>query len=118
MFVREVAASALEEMGFVPLVAAGGADALEVFRRHRAELRVAVVDLMMPGMSGHDVLAQIRAWEPNFPVVLVSGFTDRGLTGPPPGGRPALFLQKPFRPEELMAAVRAVLAPVSASVGA
>jgi CheY-like chemotaxis protein len=109
MYVREVAASTLEEIGFDPLLAGDGAAGVELFRRHRAAVRVAVVDVVLPGLGGEQVVAALREIEPALPVVLISGFTEARLTGPVAG--PGVeFLRKPFHPEELIAAVERVLA--------
>ena len=105
MFVREVTASALEEIGFAPLLAADGPTGIELFRRHRDTVKVAVIDVMMPGMTGDLVLEALRAIEPLLPVVLVSGFTDRRVLKTGHGTRTE-FLQKPFHPDELMAVVQ------------
>jgi PAS domain S-box-containing protein len=108
MYVREVAASTLEENGFEPLLAGDGAAGVELFRRHRNAVRVAVVDVVLPGLGGEQVLAALREIEPALPVVLVSGFTEARLTGSVAG--PGVeFLRKPFHPEELIAAVERVL---------
>jgi CheY-like chemotaxis protein len=109
MFVREVAASTLEELGYEPLLAADGPGGLEVFRRHRDRVRVAVVDVVMPGMGGEQVLDVLRAEVPGLPVVLVSGYTDRRLVKPSPCER-VEFLQKPFHPEDLARVVQRLLA--------
>ena len=105
LFVREVTASTLEEMGFAPLLAADGPSGLALFRAHRAAIKLAVIDVIMPGMTGDQVLAAVRAAAPALPVVLVSGFTDRRVlkVGTDPHTE---FLQKPFHPEDLMAVVR------------
>ncbi len=105
IFVREVTASTLEELGFVPLLAADGASGIELFGRHRDTIKVAVIDVMMPGMTGDQVLKALRAVAPDLPAVLVSGFTDRRVLASEFGGHTE-FLQKPFHPEDLMAVVR------------
>jgi DNA-binding response OmpR family regulator len=105
MFVREVTASALEEIGFVPLLAADGPSGIELFRLHRDRIKVVVVDVMMPGMTGDQVLGALRAIDPALPVLLVSGFTDRRVIKSTSGARTE-FLQKPFHPEELMEVVQ------------
>jgi PAS domain S-box-containing protein len=115
MYVREVAASTLEDLGYTPVLAGDGRDGLDLFLQHRHEVRVVVLDVVMPGMTGDKVLAAIRAEAPDTPVVLISGYTDRrpadgGATGP---GTPTEFLQKPFRPDQLAAALRRVVAAVS-----
>lgn len=111
MYVREVAASTLEDLGYLPVLAGDGAAGVELFRRHAATVRVAVIDVVMPGMSGDQVMAAIRQLAPHVPVVLISGYTE-----PPrdPGGTAypdprTEFLQKPFHPEDLAAAVRRVV---------
>jgi CheY-like chemotaxis protein len=108
MFVREVAASTLEELGFVCLLAADGSGGLDLFRQHRDRVRVAIVDVVMPGMGGEQVLDALRAEVPGLPVVLVSGYTDRRLTKSPRAG--VEFLQKPFHPEDLARVVQRLLA--------
>jgi PAS domain S-box-containing protein len=105
MFVREVTASTLEEMGFAPLLAADGPSGIAVFRGHRDAIKLAVIDVMMPGMAGDQVAAALRELDPALPIILVSGFADRRVIKSTPGARTE-FLQKPFHPEELMAVVR------------
>lgn len=105
MFVREVTASTLEEMGFAPLLAADGPSGIDLFRKHRDTIKLAVIDVMMPGMTGDQVLEALRAIDPVLPVVLVSGFTDRRVIKTTFSAHTE-FLQKPFHPEELMELVR------------
>src|SRR5262249_55546387 len=79
MFVREGTASTLEEMGFTPLLAADGPSGIDLFRSHRDTIKIAVVDVIMPGMTGDQVLETLRGIDPTLPVLLVSGFTDRRI---------------------------------------
>jgi PAS domain S-box-containing protein len=105
MYVREVTASTLQEMGYMPLLAADGPSGVELFRLHRDAIKLAVIDVVMPGMGGDEALAALRAMEPGLPAVLVSGLADRRAAPSPTGARTA-FVLKPFHPEELMEAVR------------
>jgi PAS domain S-box-containing protein len=100
MFVREVAASTLEDLGYEAVLGGDGPAGVELFRRHRGSVRVVVIDVVMPGMTGEQVVEAMRADEPDLPVVLISGYTDRHPTGPR-----IEFLHKPFHPEDLTAAV-------------
>jgi len=111
MYVREVAASTLEDLGYVPLLAATGDAGVALFREHRDRVCVAVIDMVMPGLTGDKVLAAIRATDPALPAVIVSGYSDRlpaSLGSVEDAGRTE-FLQKPFRAEELAATVRRVV---------
>ena len=87
--------------------------ALELFRQHRDAVRVAVLDIVMPGMHGDQLLRELRALQPGLPVVLVSGLIDHRVIGTS-AGRHTEFVQKPFHPEELIAAVRRVMGADSA----
>ena len=53
--------------------AASGAKALELFERHRYDL--VLTDLLMPGMTGWEVLAAVRGRDPRIPVIVISGST-------------------------------------------
>ncbi|MBX9579258.1 MAG: response regulator, partial [Gemmataceae bacterium] len=100
-FVREAVASVVRGLGYEPLLAGNGADGLDLFGRHWADLRVAVLDGVMPGPGGDELLAAVRRSAPDLPVVVVSG---RGPAADP-GGR-VVHLPKPFRPDDLAEAVR------------
>jgi PAS domain S-box-containing protein len=108
MYVREVAASTLEELGYEPLVAADGEAGVELYRERWRTVRVAVIDIMMPKLNGDRVLEAIRAMDPLLPAVLMSGYTDRRTIRAALGTRTE-FLQKPFLPDELANAVRRVV---------
>ena len=105
MFVREVTASTLEELGYTAILAADGASGVEQFHRNRDAIKVAVIDVMMPGVTGDQVLKTLRLFAPKLPAVLVSGFTDNRIVTAEFGPHTE-FLQKPFHPEDLMNIVR------------
>lgn len=113
LYVREVAASLLEEMGFQTRVADSAASAMEVFAADRAAIRVAIVDVVMPGSSGVQLVNQLRAAEPTLPVLFISGFTEQEQIHSLGGSGPTLFLAKPFLPEELTDAVQRLLTATS-----
>jgi signal transduction histidine kinase len=106
--VREVTAATVRELGFESILAGDGDTALELFRRYEQSIRVVVLDVVMPGMGGDRLLSELRAISPGLPAVLVSGFTDRGAVESMVGTTTE-FVQKPFHPEELTAAIRRVL---------
>jgi CheY-like chemotaxis protein len=104
MYVREVTASTLEEIGFVPLLASDGPSGLTLYRQHRDVIKLAVIDMVMPGMTGEQVMNAIRALDPDLPVILVSGFADRRAHKT--ADTHTEFLLKPFHPDELMEVAR------------
>jgi two-component system cell cycle sensor histidine kinase/response regulator CckA len=110
--VREALAALLGLTGFDVLRAADGRSGLERVAEN-PELRLVVLDLTMPEMSGARVLEELRAMRPALPVLLVSGYSDALA-----GGRlepPTRFLAKPFTMPELVHAVRSALGDAGAS---
>jgi PAS domain S-box-containing protein len=105
--VRAMARSALERQGYRVVLAADGAEAVEVFRTERAAGRVALVvlDLSMPQLSGRQASQLIRKIDPHVPVLFASGHPVTDLPADPGTG----FLQKPYTPSALAAAIRKIL---------
>ncbi len=107
--IRELIASVLEGDGFKVVRARDGLEGVGAFRRESGGFVLAVVDLLMPGLGGHDVLRQVRQMRPNLPAVLVSGFADRELPADVQASGPTTVLPKPFRLEHLSAVVADLL---------
>jgi CheY-like chemotaxis protein len=108
IYVREVTASTLEELGYKTLLAADGHSALELFRLRPNEVQLAVIDVMMPGMTGDQLLEELRVLAPNLPAILTSGFTDHRVIKPGSGDN-TQFVQKPFHPEELISTIKRMM---------
>jgi DNA-binding response OmpR family regulator len=89
--------------GFGFIEASDGMEALELATRHKPD--VIVLDLMLPGLSGLDVLAQLRDEEDgnSFPVVVISAWGDARDEAFAAGAD--RFVLKPFIPDDLRAVV-------------
>ncbi|HEY5906924.1 MAG TPA: ATP-binding protein, partial [Vicinamibacteria bacterium] len=107
--VREVVAVALREAGYVVLEADGGPAALAHLDGRATRVDLLIVDLVMPGMSGRDLVQRWRAVYPETRTLFISGDTDTTAyrQGDLPTG--ADFIQKPFAPSALARKVREVL---------
>jgi two-component system, cell cycle sensor histidine kinase and response regulator CckA len=111
--VRAMMGRALQQAGYAVLQAESADAAMARAEEHAGEIHVLVSDLVMPGMSGHELAERLAARHPGLGVLFVSGFPGeeverRGLLE---SGRP--FLAKPFTPEMLVERVRAVLDALS-----
>jgi len=98
---REATRRMLESLGYGVILAAGGAEALAALRSRRGEIRLVLLDLLMPGMDGGETFSELRALDPGLSVLLCSGYGQerqadallaRGARG---------FIQKPFDIDEL-----------------
>lgn len=86
------------------LLANDGEAAISLWQRHRQEVDLLITDLTMPGLSGNDLVATLRADRPDLPVVCISGF--QGSSGPNAAPSDVAFLAKPFSPQQLLDLVR------------
>jgi CheY-like chemotaxis protein len=105
---RAYLAMILEREGFQVLEADDGMDALALLRRLSGMVDVLVTDVSMPRMTGIELVSVVKTEFPAIPVIYVSGSGLRdGLHNP--RGR-VMFLQKPFAPQAVRDAVRALTA--------
>ncbi|MDW3179995.1 MAG: response regulator transcription factor [Acidimicrobiia bacterium] len=101
----------LESEGHQVVLAPDGRTALDEARRRTPDL--VVLDVMMPGMDGHDVCRILR-YETDIPVIFVTALSTENdlLLGLDLGADD--YIRKPFSPRELVARVRVVLRRVGA----
>ncbi|MGC4056464.1 MAG: response regulator [Paludibaculum sp.] len=107
--VREFLATALERSGFQVQPAGSGAEALELFSKRSFDL--VVTDVVMPRMTGVDLVARIRAAKPETPVLFMSGYSHETRIEALPGR----FIPKPFTIDALIDEMRAAISGVPAS---
>ena len=101
-FVRTTLDLGLRQAGFRPLLAAGGREAVELFRRHKDEVRAVLLDVTMPGLDGPGALAQIRQINPRVPCCFMTGYSDRYSGGDLLALGAVRVFEKPFRPDEML----------------
>lgn len=94
----------LELAGFSVVACATGEQALELLDRARPA--VVVTDLRMPGIDGMELLARLRARDPELPVVLVTGHGDVAMAVRAIREGAYDFVEKPTPPEMLADVVR------------
>ena len=107
--VRRMACRALEEFGYTVLEAMDGAAALELLESVEEPVDLVLCDIVMPGVTGPALGAAIAERAPQVTIIYMSGYPSQDVARRElvPAGAP--FIQKPFRPEDLAAKVRAVL---------
>ena len=105
--VRALAARSLRAGGFSVLVAESGSQALAI-ARETPSIDLLVTDVVMPGMGGKELAAELRAQRPSLRVLYVSGYTETAVVqhGLEEG---IAFLPKPFTPAGLLRKVHEVL---------
>ncbi len=108
--VRTVTRRMLEQAGHTVLVAADGHQALDVYRQ-RPGIDLVLLDMTMPRMDGEETFRELRRVDPGVRVILTSGYNEQDATERFAGKGLAGFIQKPYRPQDLLEKVRAALQP-------
>ena len=107
--VRESVRRLLEWQGYTVLEASSGTDALQLYETNEEGIDLVVTDLIMPGMSGQELVDQLRARRPELRALFMSGYADQPSpsNGAVRGG--TAYVEKPFTGEVLMQRLREVL---------
>lgn len=99
----------LEKLGYKPLVARNGLEAVEIFKLYKDDISLVVLDLVMPIMNGKQAFAEIKNIQNNVKILIstgysvddkIEGFLNQGCHG---------FIQKPFSLNEFSRALRNIL---------
>jgi two-component system, cell cycle sensor histidine kinase and response regulator CckA len=106
--VLRLMASVLSARGHSIIEAPNAAAGLLAADRHEGEIDLLVTDVVMPGMTGPQLAAQVRAARQSIRVLLVSGYSEAAIALDDPSRDD--FLEKPFTPDELVAHVEELLA--------
>jgi CheY-like chemotaxis protein len=107
--VREVTAAILAERGYEVIEAGSGGSALDVLDREGATVDLMLMDYAMPGMNGSEVAREVHAKRPSLPIVFLTGYADFAAFKEIGDDQ---IVSKPFREEDLLAKVQAVLGTV------
>jgi two-component system cell cycle sensor histidine kinase/response regulator CckA len=108
--VRRMTGAMLESIGLTVVSAVDGAQALSVFKQRGDEFAFVLLDFMMPGMSGDEVIDELQRLGATTPIVLTSGYNAHELSQRFVGRGVAAFLQKPYQLQQLRATALEVLA--------
>ncbi len=105
--VRRVLSKLLQAEGFAPVVAASGKEALTSIRQRSPD--VVLLDVRMPDMDGLTVLTQIKAYDGNLPVIMITGYgsTQDAVRAVKAGAYD--YLTKPFNNDDVILTVRRAL---------
>ncbi len=107
--VRRLAERILTGAGYTVLTAVDGTAALRLLREHGGPIHLVLSDVVLPGIGGRELAAQVAAAHPGVRVLLTSGYTDDALLRSTVTDAATQFLGKPYTAVELTRRVREVL---------
>ncbi|MGD2067363.1 MAG: PAS domain S-box protein [Gemmatimonadota bacterium] len=106
--VRSLGRRILERHGYRVLEAAHAQEALRMVEGETGTIDLLLTDLVMPGMSGRELIERLQHERPQLRALAMSGYSDDEV-GRAPGQAKLPFLEKPFTPNALVAKVREIL---------
>ncbi len=97
-----------QKLGYEIKTAPGGAEAFEIFSEAPQYFDLIITDQVMPGMTGLELIQEIKKIRPDIPVILCTGYSD--IAEPVKAREIGVneFLSKPVMTEELAGAIRRV----------
>jgi PAS domain S-box-containing protein len=107
--VREPTRRILEQYGYRALAASNADEALDVFGRHPGEIDLLLTDVIMPGRSGKELVAEVRLVSPRTRVLYMSGYSHDVIVHQGVLEEGAHLIEKPFPVESLLRRIREIL---------
>src|SRR6266571_8863176 len=100
---------ALERNGFVVVEAEGVTDGLAIFHANHESINLAIIDIVMPGISGLDMAAELNREHPGLKILYISGYLGSVAMEVITRSSPEALLAKPFTMDTLVERVRQLL---------
>ncbi|HTS35080.1 MAG TPA: PAS domain S-box protein [Candidatus Solibacter sp.] len=107
--VRQLVRETLESRGYHVVEAENGKAGLEAAAKIQESIDLLITDVVMPGMSGHELAQQLLKIRPETKVLYLSGYTEDTVVSDGGIESGTAFLQKPFTLQNLSRKVREVL---------
>jgi DNA-binding NtrC family response regulator len=99
----------LKALGFKVIETSNGREALELYQKNSADIRLVITDLCMPIMDGYELFGELKKIRPDLPIIISSGCGDATVTSRIPRENIAGLLSKPYNFEHLREVLMGVL---------
>jgi PAS domain S-box-containing protein len=116
--ILEIAKETLRMHGYNVKTAQSGEEALEIYNADKDNIGLVILDLIMPGKGGKKCLNDLVAINPRIKVLMTSGYSSSQQIEELAQAGAAGFINKPYRPEDLLLTIREIIdAPSSVGEG-
>jgi len=107
--VRTLLLTTLKRSGYRVLSAAHPSAAVTLLETHPEPIHLLITDVVLPGVSGPELVRTIARLRPGLPALYISGYADAVLERQGTFPKASHFLQKPFTAAELLTRIRQIL---------
>lgn len=108
-FIRDITKDSLEFHGYKTVIANDGIEALSLYLQHRENVRIVLLDMIMPYMDGPSTIRALEKINPDVKLIAVSGSTEKFKAAEAASRRPLRFLPKPYTTDKLLRTLNEVL---------
>jgi CheY-like chemotaxis protein len=91
------------------LMAADGQEAVDIYRVHKREISVVLLDLGLPKLSGWEVFKNLKQQNPDVCVIVASGYLDPDLKSRMHNAGVQYFIEKPYKLNDLLSTLHGVI---------
>jgi PAS domain S-box-containing protein len=105
----DVGEEMLKEMGYSVLVARSGKEGVDVYTKHKEEIDLVILDMIMPDIGGGKAYDRMKEENPDVKVILSSGYSVDGQATEILERGCDAFIQKPFNIKEMSGKIREIL---------
>jgi two-component system, cell cycle sensor histidine kinase and response regulator CckA len=107
--ILRLASHALTRHGYIVIPASDGLSALRACQERDGPIHLALLDIMMPGMSGPELFECLKEIRPNVAVLFMSGYMPDAIAEIQRDTKTVDFIAKPFLPRDLVQRVNEIL---------
>jgi PAS domain S-box-containing protein len=107
--VLELLTDILTEAHFTVIGSPNPVDGIDLYRRHRQDIAIVILDYSMPGMDGKTAFGKLLELNEDVKVLLCSGYAEEQMESSFGDMRPADFIHKPYKPTALLERISSVL---------
>ncbi len=107
--IRDLACEILRPHGYRTIMAKNGREAVSIYKSLFPEIKLVLMDVVMPEMDGIEASKKILETDPGARILFSSGYSSRGDLSEISQTGPVLLIKKPFSPEKLLKAIRSCL---------
>jgi len=105
----EATSRLLNRANYRVITASNGKEALEHYEKRPKEIRLVVLDLIMPRMGGAECLRSLLTMDPKLRVLMVSGALKAGMAGDLKNAGAKGFIKKPFDMSRILEKIRKII---------
>ena len=107
--IREITKTSLECFGYNVILASDGMEAIAKYIQHQQQIKLVLLDMMMPNMDGLTTIQKLENIDPNVTVILMSGLASHEMSTSIPSPSVKKLLSKPYTANELLNAIHEVI---------